>query len=280
MPSKQSIQLGPVEETLLVPLYMRALESRRKRPILNDPKAVEMVESIDWDFQRLGQRWRVFSCVLRSAMFDVWVADFIRSHPEGTVVEIGCGLNTRFERLDNGRVHWFDLDLPGPIELRRKFFADTSRRTTLAASVVDTSWIEAVQRSPGPYFLVAETVLIYLEEWQVKTALAQIARSFPRASVAFDTASRKAIDNGNKGFVRTKMAVRFTWSCEDPRDIERWDVRLRLVESRSIVDVPDPLKPRLSWQARISFGVFRRLFPRVANAYRLNVFTESGTSRR
>jgi O-methyltransferase involved in polyketide biosynthesis len=52
MPLKQSIQLGQVQETLLVPLYCRALESRRKRPVLDDPKAIEMVESIDWDFQR------------------------------------------------------------------------------------------------------------------------------------------------------------------------------------------------------------------------------------
>jgi O-methyltransferase involved in polyketide biosynthesis len=66
-------------------------------------------------------------------MFDVLVADFLRDHPEGTVVEIGCGLNTRFERLDNGRVHWFDLDLPDSIELRQRFFSDSDRRTTLAA---------------------------------------------------------------------------------------------------------------------------------------------------
>ena len=133
MPPKRSVQLGKVQETLLVPLYARAIESRRKRPILYDPKAVEMVDSIDWDFQRFGQRWRVFACALRCAMFDVLVADFLRDHPEGTVVEIGCGLNTRFERLDNGRVHWFDLDLPDSIELRQRFFSDSDRRTTLAA---------------------------------------------------------------------------------------------------------------------------------------------------
>jgi O-methyltransferase involved in polyketide biosynthesis len=105
MPSKQSIQLGQVQETLPIPLYARALESRGKRPILEDPKAVEMVESIDWDFQRFGQRRRTFVCALRTAMFDVWAEDFLRCHPEGIVVEIGAGLNTRFERLDNGRVH-------------------------------------------------------------------------------------------------------------------------------------------------------------------------------
>ncbi|MGD0049989.1 MAG: class I SAM-dependent methyltransferase, partial [Bryobacteraceae bacterium] len=272
MNAKQSIQLGQVEETLLVPLYARALESRRKRPIVDDPNAIEMVDSIDWDFQRFGQRWRVFSCALRDAMFDVWTADFIRSHPAGTVVEIGAGLNTRFERLDNGRVHWFDLDLPDAVELRRKFFADTGRRTILAGSVLDSNWIDMVQQSPGPYFLVAETVFVYLEQPHVKAALSQIMRSFPSACVAFDTVSRKAIDNGNKDFVRRNMAVRFAWACDDPREIERWNIGLRLVESRTLVDVPDPLKPRLSVPMRITFGVFRRLFPKLAQAYQLNLF--------
>lgn len=131
--SRQSVQLGAVPETLLVPLYARAAESRRKRPILNDSKAIGMVESIDWDFQRFNQRWRVIACTLRSAMFDEWVKEFLRSHPQGTVVEIGCGLNTRFERLDNGRLHWFDLDLPEVVELRRKFFTDIRRRLRASA---------------------------------------------------------------------------------------------------------------------------------------------------
>jgi O-methyltransferase involved in polyketide biosynthesis len=273
MPSKRSIQLGAVQETMLVPLYARALESRKKRPVLVDRKALEIVESIDWDFRRFGQRLRVFACAMRSAMFDVWVADFLRRHPEGTVVEIGAGLNTRFERLDNGRVHWFDLDLPDAVELRSGFFADTERRTTLAASVLDSDWIEAVQRSPGPHFFVAETVLVYLQEAQVKAALAQIARAFPGAGIAFDTTARRAVDGGNRDFVRQKMAARFAWACQDPREIEGWKIGLRLVESLAIGDVPGPLKPRLSVPVRAALGAFRRLFPGVAKVYQLCLFS-------
>ena len=178
---RRSIQLGRVQETALVPLYARALESRRRRPILEDPKAVEIVDSIDWDFRRFGQRRRVVGCTLRSAMFDVWVREFLGRYPEGAVVEIGAGLNTRFERLDNGRVHWYDLDLPDVVELRRRFFTNSERRMTLAASVLDPDWIETVRRSPGPYFLVAETVFVYLEEGQVKAALRQIASGFRKS---------------------------------------------------------------------------------------------------
>ena len=269
---RRSVQLGQVQETALVPLYARALESRRKRPVLEDPKAVEIVDSIDWDFGRFGQRRRVVGCALRSAMFDVWVRDFLASHPEGTVVEIGAGLNTRFERLDNGTVHWYDLELPDMVELRRRFFSDTGRRTTLAASVLDPEWIETVRRSPGPYFLVAETVFAYLEEAQVKSALARIASGFPQATIALDTLGRRAVNAGNKDFVRRKMAARFAWACEDPLAIQNWNIGLRLVESRTVADVPDCLWPRLSLLLRVNLRLLGRFFPKQMKVYQLSVF--------
>ena len=272
MPAKRSAQLGEVEETLLVPLYARALETRRKRPILKDAKAVEMVESIDWDFERMGQRWRMMACVMRTAAFDTRVADFLRRHPDGTVVEIGCGLNARFERLDNGRVHWFDLDLPDVIELRRRFFIDSERRTALASSVVDADWIETVRRSPGPYLLVAETVFIYLEESQVRTALAQIARGFPGAHIAFDTGSRRAVDRANRDHAHRELAARFAWACEDPREIEGWGIGLRLVESRTLLDALESWRSRLGAPMRGLLWTFRPLVAKLAQAYALNLF--------
>ena len=272
MAARQSIQLGQVQESLLVPLYGRALDSLKKRPILNDPKAVEMVQSIDWDFQRFNQWRRIVGCTLRTAMFDEWVKDFLGRHPEGTVVEIGAGLNTRFERLDNGAVHWFDLDLPDTVELRRKFFTDSARRVTLAASVVDPGWMAAVRESPGPYCFVAEAVFIYLTEPEVKAALAQIAANFPRLSITFDTVTLQAINHENKDHARRKLGARFTWACEDPREIERWNIGLRLVESRTPVDVPDSLRPRLSLPMRAAFRVFAKLFPKLTKAYQLNLF--------
>jgi O-methyltransferase involved in polyketide biosynthesis len=269
---RRSVELGRIQETALVPLYARALETRRKRPLLVDPKAVEIVSSIDWDFRRIAQPRRMAGCVLRGALFDVWVREFLQRHPDGTVVEIGAGLNTRFERLDNGRVHWFDLDLPDMIALRREFFADSDRRTQIAASVVDTEWITAVRRSPPPYLLVAETVLVYLEEAQVKAALEQIARGLPGATVALDTGARRAVDSVNRDHAKRGVAARFAWACEDPRAIQDWGVGLQLIESRTVADVPGSLWPRLSLPLRASLWFFGRFFPKAMNLYRLNLF--------
>ncbi|HWR17052.1 MAG TPA: class I SAM-dependent methyltransferase [Terriglobales bacterium] len=278
MATKERVQLGAVEETLLVPLYARALDAGRRPSILNDPKAVEMVDAIEWDFERFNQRRRMAGCVLRTASFDEMVKEFLRRHPAGTVVEIGAGLNTRFERLDNGRLHWFDLDLPDTAALRSRFFTDSERRKTLAASVVDAGWIARVKESPGPYCFVAETVLVYLGEEAVKTALRQIAGNFPGAWVVLDTASQRAMEHGNRDHERQKLRARFRWACNDPKEMEGWGIGLRLVESRTMADMHESVKAKLSWRGRMIYRVVTRLLWRVMGSYRINVFEVEGGS--
>jgi O-methyltransferase involved in polyketide biosynthesis len=117
-PAKHQVRLGAVQETLFITLAVRAAETQRKHPVLRDPKAVELLQSIDYDAAKYGRGAGGFVTVLRTAIIDFWVREFLAAHPAATVVELGTGLNARFERVDNGQVHWFDLDLPDTIELR------------------------------------------------------------------------------------------------------------------------------------------------------------------
>ncbi|NUR59733.1 MAG: class I SAM-dependent methyltransferase, partial [Catenulispora sp.] len=122
MAEQVKVELGAVQETLFIPLAGRARESGRKHPVVRDPKAVEIVDAVDFDVRRYSRGWGGGVTVLRTAVFDEYVRAFLAEHPDGTVVELGTGLNTRFDRVDNGRVRWIDLDLPDTIALRRRFF--------------------------------------------------------------------------------------------------------------------------------------------------------------
>jgi O-methyltransferase involved in polyketide biosynthesis len=239
---RHQARLGAVQETLFIPLAGRARETRKKRPVLRDPKAAEMVASIDYDAAKYGRGAGGLVTVLRGAIFDSWVRAFLDAHPAGTVVEIGTGLNTRFERVDNGAVHWFDLDLPDTIELRRSFFADTGRRRMVAASALDEAWLQLVAESPGPYFFVTEGVLVYLPEDGVTQTLARIADRFPGAFVALDTYSRRMYEQQHRMAAKRNIA-RWAWACDDPRWLER--LGLRMVESSTITRPPRALRRQL-----------------------------------
>jgi O-methyltransferase involved in polyketide biosynthesis len=243
MEDKHQVRLGSVQETLFIPLAARARETQRKHPVLRDSKAVEMVRSIDYDAAKYGQGAGGFVTVLRTAIIDFWVRSFLAAHPAATVVELGTGLNTRFERVDNGQVHWFDLDLPDTIELRRNFFADTERRRMIAASALDEDWLPVVARSRGPYFFVADGVLVYLPEDQVMAMLVRIEERFPGALIALDTYPKQTFERQHRLAAKKGMDARWAWSCDDPRSLERFG--LEVMESATVTRPPRAMRSQL-----------------------------------
>jgi O-methyltransferase involved in polyketide biosynthesis len=235
-------ELGEVQRTLFSPLLARARETVRRRPLLRDPVAVEIVHAVDFNAATYQQGFFGFAVVIRTLIFDWWVRRFLTSFPAGTVVELGTGLNTRFERTDNGSAHWIDLDLPDTIELRRRFFGDTGRRRMIAASLLDTGWLDEVAQLPGPYFFVSDGVLAYLREEDVTAALSRIAARFPGAVLAFDTVPRRVLAWERRMAARRGFA-RWQWACDDPRTLER--LGLRLVETAAPTRPPAGLRAQL-----------------------------------
>ena len=242
MAESEQARLGAVQQTLFIPLAARARAAQRRRPVLRDPKAVDIADSVEIE-ARYGRGAFGSVTVLRTVILDTWVRNFLARNPAGTVVEIGTGLNTRFERVDNGQVHWIDLDLPDTIELRRKFFADTGRRRMLAASVLDEQWLPVVADSPGPYFFVTDGVLAYLTEEQVTTLLTRIAGRFPGAFIALDTFPQRTLDQQHALAARRGIPARFAWACDDPRSLER--LGLRVIESTGLARLPGPVRRQL-----------------------------------
>ncbi len=268
---QHAAELGAVQQTLFIPLAARARETQRKRPVLRDPKALAMVRSIDYDAAKYGRGAGGSVTVLRTAIMDLWVRTFLAEHPAGTVVEIGTGLNARFERVDNGQVHWLDLDLPDTIELRRRFFTDSGRRRMVPASVLDEDWLPAVADSPGPYFFVAEGVLVYLPEGQAMQALSRIAQRFPGAWLALDTYSQRTFDQQHKLAARRHIPARWAWACDDPRSLERFG--LRLAESTTITRPPAALRAQLPARYR---WLLPLADPLLGHAFRINLFQAGG----
>ncbi len=170
MPEAESLALSGVSETLLVPLFLRAEESQRPGALIQDEKAVQLVAQMGYDFGRVRQihlsAANKLVLILRSRHFDRCAQDFLARHPDAVVVHVGCGLDSRFERVDNGRVEWYDLDLPDVIALRRQLVGEEgARHHLLACSVLDSAWMSTVAacsptgaHPPRPFLFLAEGV--------------------------------------------------------------------------------------------------------------------------
>jgi len=54
MTEKITVDLGNVQKTLFLPLWGRAQESKKDKPLLVDPTAQAMLDKVDYDFSSLA----------------------------------------------------------------------------------------------------------------------------------------------------------------------------------------------------------------------------------
>ncbi|MCX6030047.1 MAG: class I SAM-dependent methyltransferase [Chloroflexi bacterium] len=249
--------LSGVAETLLMTLYIRAMESQRPDAMIKDEKAVALVTQMSYDFDRVKQikmdEDDKVTVILRNLEFDRYARDFLTRHPEAVVVHIGCGLDSRFERVDNGQVEWYDLDLPDVIELRRKFIGGEGKRYhLLGCSAFHSAWLDAVSaHRQCPFLFLAEGVLMYFEEAQVKSLVLMLRDHFPGAELVIDAFSPYSVWANNLRLSITKFGVRYHWGLKHGQEIESWGDGIHLLDEWGYFDRPEPRLDHIRWMRHI-----------------------------
>ena len=254
MEQKISITKGSVQETLLLPLWGRAYETQQAKPRLIDNKAVEIIRMIDYDFSTIieTQAMSQHGWVARSLHTDKLVKNFIGKHPKATIVNLGCGMDTTFSRIDNGEITFYELDFPDVIELRKHFYQDNERHISIASSFHDTEkWFEKIKVVDGLLFL-AGGVFVYSTEEQMKKFFITTADYFGECEFYFDATSPLGLKISKK-MVLKKGGMDFFkdsegWALKPVKSIEKWDKRIKVVSSTPInkgMNKGIPLKMKL-----------------------------------
>ncbi len=180
--------LTGVSETALLTLNGRAHQARQPHAIIDDPLAIQLADSIDFDFDKFGRR-RGQEMALRSLAFDKAARAYLSDHPAATVVALAEGLQTSFWRLNaalpDARFRWLTVDFPPIIALRERLLPASDRITAQAQSALDYSWMDAVDPTEG-VFITAEGLLMYLQPEEALDLIAECARRFPGGQMIFD----------------------------------------------------------------------------------------------
>jgi O-methyltransferase involved in polyketide biosynthesis len=229
-------KLEGVRGTLLYALRARYMETRRQNGVINDPKSVEIMEAIDYDFSKFEVPWSMqISVCTRMEIFDEVTDKFLEENPDSAVVNLGCGLDTRFARVDIGRVLWYDLDLPEVIEIRKNFFQETERVKFIAKSVLDFSWVDEISKDRKTLFLAAG-LLPYFTEDQVKSIIKTLKNNFLNSELLFEAISPWMvwISHGAPD-VKGNNTV-FKWGIKTGRSLEKWDNGIKFLEEWYYVD--------------------------------------------
>src|SRR5210317_1365346 len=183
------IDLGPVQETLMLPLWARARETEKDNPIVCDTYAKNIVESIDYDFTQIEEGHMADHqgvWAIRAYNFDNIIEAFLENNSSAVVVNIGAGLDTTFQRVDQGTVLWINIDLPDVVAMRQKLIRHqlipgSEREMTIAKSVFDFTWIDDISRwtKDRSILFMAAGVLMYFEAQEVEILFRKLSRTYP-----------------------------------------------------------------------------------------------------
>jgi len=132
---------------------------------------------------------------------DHYLRNFLSDHPDGVIVNVGCGLETTYHRNDNGKALWFELDLPEVLQLRSRYFPEEERDRYLPYSMLDYTWINAVKAaSQKPVMVIASGLFYYFHEEQIIDFIRRLA-GLAHAQLVFDAVSSAGI-RGTKHYMK------------------------------------------------------------------------------
>ncbi len=252
MERKYHIERNTVQETLVIPMYGRMKSSQLYPFLFKDDGAARLMSRIDYDFSSLEsnsrnamQRFGFLEVAVRQYNLAWEVRDYLKTHPNATVVNLGCGLDDTGRHCDNGTCRIYNIDYPDVIEVRNNLIPPGAREVNIACDLNDISWFQAIDASGGAVFF-ASGVFYYFLRSQVQKLVSAMAAAFPGGRLVFDAANRTAVKLMLKTWVKYAKIkdVGAYFSVEDAQtELSPWTKESK-VSSRNFMlgynDLKDP----------------------------------------
>ena len=249
---KYHIEKNSVQETLLIPLYGRKMCSELYPALYRDETAIRLIDQVDYDFSALAekvnslmQRFGFLEVAMRQRDLAWEVRDYLSTHPNAAVVNLGCGLDAAARACDNGTCKIYNLDFPDVIAVRDELLPAGEREQNIPCDLNDTAWFEKIDASEGAVFFAAGVFYYFLTE-QVRALVGAMARAFPGGKLVFDAANQKAVKLMLKTWIKDaeiKNVGAYFAVSDAVRELSPWAEGMR-VSSRGYMlgyhDLKDP----------------------------------------
>ena len=228
---KVHIEKNTVQETLVIPLYGRKMCTEQFPNLFQDSKAVELIDSLDYDFtamekksKSIGYRFGALEVAMRETDLGLEIKDYLKTHPNAAVVNMGCGLDQTAENQDNGTCRIYNIDMPDIIAAREQLIAKSERVENIACDLNDTAWFDRIDDSDGVVFMAAGVFYYFLRD-QIKTLFTAMQKRFPGGRLVFDSAGKRAVKMMVKTWIKD-AGITSIFDCfyvEDTKtDIAQW----------------------------------------------------------
>lgn len=237
------MNLEGVEKTMLLTLFAKAQHSQKKNHRFYDQKAIDVISQIDYDFSVADKdRFMKYGVISRTIVLDEMVSDYIDKNPHATIVNIGSGMDTRFNRLDNGLIRWYNIDLENSANFRLQYIEDNERVTTLAYSAMDPAWANEIKIESGNLLFIIEGLSMYLTEKDNKDILKIIADNFRRCTVFVEIMPPVSVENVTEKSVE-ETDSKFIWGVQKGSQLVKLNSAFRWIRDVNLFDGMNKFKP-------------------------------------
>ena len=238
---KYHIEKNSIQETLIIPLFGRLVCSEHYPQLFSDPEARRICDCLDYDFTEKRKKMEspagLFGALeVAQRQYDLRceVENYLKEHPKAAVVNLGCGLDDTFSKVDNGLCLGYNLDFPDVIAVRNELLPVREREKNIACNLNDFSWMDAVDASNGAVFYAAG-VFYYFKTADVKRLFDTMAEHFPAAVLAFDSCNAFGAKLMRKTWLKEAgiTDVSAFFSLEDEAEICTWSDHFASVTAKS-----------------------------------------------
>ena len=273
---KYPIEKNTVQETLVIPLYGRKMCSQLYPNLYRDETAMRLIDQVDYDFSALEAqtkstmyRFGFLEAAMRQSDLAWEVRDYLKMHPNASVVNLGCGLDDTGRACDNGTCRIYNLDFPDVIAVRDKLLPAGERETNIGCDLNDTAWFERIDASGGAVFFAAGVFYYFLTE-QVKALVCAMAEAFPGGKIVFDAANRQAVKLMLKTWIKQakiqNVGAYFAVS-DAKKELSAWSAKLNVSARGYMLGYNDLKDPSVSgfyrFLAKVGDGMMKMRIVRV-----------------
>ena len=249
--------MDAVSKTLYIPLYGKALVSR-KGLFLHDPKAEEIWDREGFPLRgKSASRWLAYYMGMRSAVFDRWTKKQMQENPGAVILHLGCGMDSRYQRVTGCRAGWYDVDFPEVIAERKRYFAETERYHMIGSDVREADWLTGI---PGnrTAVIVMEGISMYLPEAQLKNLLGRLCARFETVSLLMDCYTTFAAKASKYKNPINDVGVTQVYGLDDPNSLPGF-LREHEMTPNQLIDQLQGVEKRI-FRSLYAGGVAKKMY--------------------
>ena len=257
------INLSSTASTLLITLYSRAAMSKNNM-ILKDEKAEQIIDVAGYDQKKLKVSKKLQALLtIRAYLIDEYTKSFIDKHNgECIIIQLGCGLDSRYIRTNDSRIKWYDLDFYGTIEMRKKYYKSSSNYKMIASNVCNFSWLDYITTKNLPTLIIGEGLFMYLTEEENKLVLNKLSTVFPKCELIMDVFNTPSVAFSRFAPSLKRVNANLKFGFNNFSTIEKMSP-FKHIETKYYYDCPKindlPFFLKTRFKFRRDFNVFKKV---------------------